>query len=67
MQGLVELITVEKGIGSISNPSCANMSALSKIFRDSLIDDIEIIAHDPEDTALLFDFLMRGSRDQDDG
>ncbi len=59
--GVVELISSEGDRINLKS-KLSHYIALSKIFMDAQISDIEIIAHDPHDVNLLFQFLVNGNQ-----
>jgi hypothetical protein len=58
-QGKIELITSEGDRLNLKSKLCQYL-ALSKIFSEAKIDEIEIVASEPEDTKLLLEYLIRG-------
>jgi hypothetical protein len=58
-RGTVELITTEGDRLNLKSKLCQYV-ALSKLFKEAKIENIEIIAHEPEDLNLLFKFLVEG-------
>lgn len=60
-KGVVELITSEGDRLNLKS-KLSQYVALSKIFTDAQIEDIEIIAHEPSDVSLLFQFLINGNQ-----
>lgn len=60
-QGVVELLSSEGDRINLKS-KLSQYVALSKIFTDAHISDIEIIAHDPHDVNLLFQFLVNGNQ-----
>jgi hypothetical protein len=59
-KGTVELITTEGDRLNLKSKLCQYV-ALTKLFKEAQIDDIEVIAHEPEDVDLLFKFLVEGN------
>lgn len=57
--GKVELVTNEGDRLNLKSKLCQYI-ALTHMFTEAKIDDIEIIAYEPEDTKLLLDYLIRG-------
>lgn len=57
-KGVVELVTSEGDRLNLKS-KLSQYVALSKMFKESTIDDIELIAYEPEDVDLLFKFLMQ--------
>ena len=58
-RGKIELITSEGDRLNLKSKLCQYL-ALSKIFSEAKIDEIEIIASEPEDIKLLLEYLIRG-------
>ncbi|SFL67797.1 polya polymerase [Pelosinus propionicus] len=58
-QGKVELVTSEGDRLNLKSKLCQYL-ALSKIFSEAKIDEIEIITSEPEDTKLILEYLIRG-------
>ena len=58
-QGRIELVTSEGDRLNLKSKLCQYL-ALSKIFSEAKIDEIEIIASEPEDVKLLLEYLIRG-------
>ncbi|NLY43598.1 MAG: polya polymerase [Clostridiaceae bacterium] len=58
-KGKVELITSEGDRLNLKS-KLSQYIALSKMFAEAKIDDIEIIAYEPEDTERLLEYLIRG-------
>lgn len=58
-QGKIELITSEGDRLNLKSKLCQYL-ALSKIFSEAKIDEIEIVASEPEDTKILLEYLIRG-------
>lgn len=58
-KGKIELITSEGDRLNLRSKLCQYL-ALSKIFSEAKIDEIEIVASEPEDVALLLEYLIRG-------
>lgn len=58
-QGKIELITSEGDRLNLKSKLCQYL-ALSKIFSEAKIDEIEIVASEPEDIKLLLEYLIRG-------
>jgi len=57
-KGTIELVTSEGDRLNLKSRLCQYL-ALSKIFSEATIDEIEIIASEPEDTSLILEYLMR--------
>ncbi|MDL2258649.1 polya polymerase [Eubacteriales bacterium OttesenSCG-928-K08] len=58
-QGRVELVTSEGDRLNLKSTLCQYI-ALTQMFKDARIDDVELIVSDPEDFTKLLDFLVRG-------
>ena len=58
-KGRIELVTSEGDRLNLKSKLCQYV-ALSKIFSEAEIDEIEIIASEPEDVKILLEYLIRG-------
>lgn len=58
-KGEVELMTKEGDILNLKSKLCQYI-ALSSMFTEAKIDDINIVVKDPEDMKLLIEYLVRG-------
>jgi len=58
-QGKIELVTSEGDRLNLKSKLCQYL-ALSKIFSEAKIEEIEIIASEPEDVKILLEYLIRG-------
>mgnify|MGYP001772197936 CR=1 FL=1 len=58
-KGTIELITLEGDRLNLKSKLCQYV-ALSKIFKDANIKDIEIIFSEPEDVNRVLKYLIRG-------
>lgn len=58
-KGRVELITSEGDRLNLKSALCQYI-ALTQMFKDARIDDVELIVSEPEDFAKLLEFLVRG-------
>ncbi|WHH60276.1 polya polymerase [Petroclostridium sp. X23] len=58
-KGKVELVTSEGDRLNLKSKLCQYIM-LTKMFSEAKIDEIEIIAYEPEDTQRLLDYLIRG-------
>ena len=58
-QGKVELVTGEGDRLNLKSKLSQYVS-LANIFSDGTIDELEVIAYEPEDTAKLVEFMMEG-------
>lgn len=57
--GKVELLTDEGDRLNLKSKLCQYVS-LAKIFSDGKINEIEIVAYEPEDTERLLNYMIRG-------
>ncbi len=57
--GRVELVTSEGDRLNMKSTLCQYI-ALTQMFKDARIDDVELIVSEPEDFARLLEFLVRG-------
>lgn len=58
-RGRVELVTSEGDRLNLKSSLCQYI-ALTQMFKDAKIDDVELIVSEPEDFNLLLEFLVRG-------
>jgi hypothetical protein len=58
-KGKVEIVTEEGDQLNLKSKLCQYV-ALSEMFTEAKIDDIEIVVHEPEDVNLLLEYLVRG-------
>lgn len=58
-KGEVELITKEGDVLNLKSKLCQYI-ALSSMFTEAKIDDINIVLKNPEDMQLLMEYLVRG-------
>ena len=58
-KGKVELVTGE-GYRLNLKSKLSQYVSLANIFSDGTIDELEVIAYEPEDTAKLVEFMMEG-------
>lgn len=58
-KGKVELLTGEGDRLNLKSKLCQYVS-LANIFSDGTIEELEIVAHDPNDVRLLLDFMIKG-------
>ena len=58
-KGRVELVTGEGDRLNLKSKLSQYVS-LAKIFSDGTIEELEIIAYDPDDTRLLLEFMVEG-------
>lgn len=59
-QGTVELVTPDGDRLNLKSKLCQYISLASIFSNDSMISEIEIVAHEPEDVKMLIDFMVRG-------
>lgn len=58
-KGKVELVS-EEGDRLNLKSKLSQYVSLAKVFSDGTIDNLEIIAYEPEDIEKLMDFMIRG-------
>lgn len=58
-RGRVELITSEGDRLNLKSTLCQYI-ALTQMFKDARIDDVELIVSEPDDFNRLLEFLVRG-------
>lgn len=58
-KGRVELVTSEGDRLNLKSTLCQYI-ALTQMFKDARIDDVELIVSEPEDVARLLEYLVRG-------
>lgn len=58
-KGRVELVTSEGDRLNLKSKLCQYI-ALTQMFKDARIDDIDIVVSEPEDVNLLLDYLVKG-------
>jgi hypothetical protein len=58
-KGKVELVTSEGDRLNLKSKLCQYI-ALTQMFSEAKIDEIEIIAYEPEDTHMILEYLIRG-------
>ncbi|MGI6776601.1 MAG: polya polymerase [Acetivibrionales bacterium] len=58
-KGKVELVTSEGDRLNLKSKLCQYI-AITKVFSEAKIDEIELIASEPEDINMLLDYLIRG-------
>ncbi|MDR1620212.1 MAG: polya polymerase [Clostridiales bacterium] len=58
-KGRVELVTSEGDRLNLKSALCQYI-ALTQMFKDARIDDVELIISEPEDFNKLLEFLVRG-------
>ena len=58
-KGSVELVTSEGDRLNLKSKLCQYI-ALTQMFKEATIDEVELIVSEPEDMIHLLDFLVRG-------
>ena len=58
-KGTVELVTSEGDRLNMKSKLCQYI-ALTQMFKDASIDELDLVVSEPEDMALLIDYLIRG-------
>ena len=58
-KGKVEMVTSEGDRLNLKSKLCQYIM-LTNMFSEAKIEEIEIIAYEPEDTQMLLDYLIRG-------
>lgn len=58
-KGRVELVTSEGDRLNLKSTLCQYI-ALTQMFKDARIDDVELVVSDPDDFNTLLEFLVRG-------
>ncbi len=58
-KGSVELVTSEGDRLNLKS-KLSQYIALTQMFKDAMIDEIEIVVSEPEDMGVLMDYLIRG-------
>ena len=58
-QGSVELVTSEGDRLNLKSKLCQYI-ALTQMFKDATIDEVELIVSEPKDMDKLVDYLVRG-------
>ncbi len=58
-KGSVELVTGEGDRLNMKSKLCQYI-ALTQMFNDASIDELDLIVSEPEDMSLLIDYLIRG-------
>ena len=59
-KGTIELVTSEGDRLNLKS-KLSQYIALTQMFKDAQIDEIEIIVSEPEDMSMIIDYLVRGS------
>ncbi len=58
-KGTIELVTSEGDRLNLKSKLCQYI-ALTQMFKDASIDELDLIVSEPEDMAMLLDYLIRG-------
>ena len=58
-KGTIELVTTE-GDRLNLKPKLSQYIALTQMFKDAQIGEIEIMVSEPEDMSMIIDYLVRG-------
>lgn len=58
-KGTVELVTSEGDRLNLKS-QLTKYVALTKLFADNMIPEMEIVAHDPDDVSRLLDYMVSG-------
>ncbi len=58
-KGTVELVTAEGDRLNLKS-QLTKYVALTKLFADNMIPEMEIVAHEPEDVNLLLEYMVSG-------
>lgn len=58
-KGTVELVTTEGDRLNLKS-QLTKYVALTKLFADNMIPEMEIVAHEPEDVNLLLEYMVSG-------
>ena len=58
-KGTVELVTSEGDRLNLKSKLCQYIT-LTQMFKDATIEEVELVISEPEDMALLFNYLVRG-------
>ena len=58
-KGSVELVTGEGDRLNMKSKLCQDI-ALTQMFKDASIDELDLVVSEPEDMTLLLDYLIRG-------
>ena len=58
-KGTVELVTSEGDRLNLKSTLCQYI-ALTQMFKDAQIDELDLIVSEPEDLNLIMDYLVRG-------
>lgn len=58
-KGTVELVTTEGDRLNLKS-QLTKYVALTKLFADNMIPEMELVAHDPEDVSRLLEYMVSG-------
>ena len=58
-KGSVELVTGEGDRLNMKSKLCQYI-ALTQMFKDASIDELDLVVSEPEDMSMLLDYLIRG-------
>ncbi len=58
-QGKIELVTSEGDRLNLKSTLCQYI-ALTQMFKDATISEVELLVSEPEDLNLILDYLVRG-------
>ena len=58
-KGSVELVTSEGDRLNLKSKLCQYI-ALTQMFKDASIDEVELVVSEPEDMSMLLDYLIKG-------
>ena len=58
-KGSVELVTSEGDRLNLKSKLC-HYIALTQMFKDASIDEVELVVSEPEDMSMLLDYLIKG-------
>ena len=58
-KGSVELVTSEGDRLNLKSKLCPYI-ALTQMFKDASIDEVELVVSEPEDMSMLLDYLIKG-------
>ena len=58
-KGSVELVTSEGDRLNLKSKLCQYI-ALTQMFKDASIDEVELVVSEPDDMSMLLDYLIKG-------
>ena len=58
-KGSVEMVTSEGDRLNLKSKLCQYI-ALTQMFKDASIDEVELVVSEPEDMSMLLDYLIKG-------